>query len=147
MFQQINSELLFPQLSEIIFCDSDTVWLRDPYDLWQEFNKMTPENLWALAQEYAITYRTETWAPSWGKIFNQSRESWGLNSGIILFNLTRMRNFSWSTVSTEIVKEAKISMGLPDQNYFNLMTARNRNLLYVRTWLEFTNNWKCQMEI
>ncbi|KAK7070525.1 Glucoside xylosyltransferase 1 [Halocaridina rubra] len=74
-------------LDSVIFVDTDMLFLRPPEALWQIFKNFTEEQITGMVPSYYL-YKKSSFKrkfPTYGKT--------GLNGGLMLMNLTRMRNF------------------------------------------------------
>ncbi|CAL4164409.1 unnamed protein product, partial [Meganyctiphanes norvegica] len=112
---------IFPELDAAIYLDTDMIFLRSPEDLWNEFSHfndmqiaaMGPSNHWKTINQYKIPY----YPPG------------GINSGLILMNMTRMRQIylgipgadpGWSSAMTKISVNYKNRLILFDNDIFNI---------------------------
>ena len=86
-------------IKKVLIADFDTLFLRDPCKLvFDEFEKFSATALFGLAPEYSVWYVSKQPShafkiPVPTKEFPQFE---GLNAGIILANLERMRAYMWS---------------------------------------------------
>lgn len=90
-----TQRLFFPQLLDasirrVIYTDTDVVWLQDMGDLWQKFSQFNETTVAAVAPEGER-------APGWYDRFGRHPyyKPLGVNSGVMLMDLERMRAFGW----------------------------------------------------
>jgi len=86
---------VLPQLDSIIYLDTDILFASSPRDLWNLFRNFSAENELALDQRYldedkVNPFNTEK-VRALDKVLGLHSEL-NFNSGVSLFNLTRMRN-------------------------------------------------------
>ncbi|XP_012173005.1 glucoside xylosyltransferase 1 isoform X2 [Bombus affinis] len=78
-------------IDAVLYVDTDTLFLAPPEKIWDEFKKMNSSQLAALSPEHEDPntgwYNRFAKHPYYGKL--------GVNSGVMLMNLTRMREFRW----------------------------------------------------
>jgi UDP-xylose:glucoside alpha-1,3-xylosyltransferase len=91
-------------------------------NLWDYFNKMDSEQMIGIVEEapYNWFYRNyKNLQPLIGK--------YGANAGILLMNLTRMREFGWSTQVMKIHNEYNVNQKkyFADQGLINIILVSN----------------------
>ncbi|KAK7070526.1 Glucoside xylosyltransferase 1 [Halocaridina rubra] len=117
---------VFQDLDSVIFVDTDMLFLRPPETLWQLFKNFTEEQIAGMVPSYYL-YKKPTFKrrfPTFGKS--------GLNGGLMLMNLTRMRNFpkGWlASIKESLDKYQKLFI-LADQDILvNVFSEDNSKYL------------------
>nr|CAG4646396.1 EOG090X097L [Macrothrix elegans] len=99
LFKLCASQRLFipsvlKEVDSVLYVDTDTVFLAPPSAVWEHFSHFNSSQMAALSPEHedrAIGwYNRFARHPYYGDL--------GVNSGVMLMNLTRMRMFSWENV-------------------------------------------------
>ncbi|XP_034943589.1 glucoside xylosyltransferase 1 [Chelonus insularis] len=113
----------------ILYVDTDTLFLAPPEIIWDEFKKMNSTQLAALSPEHEDPntgwYNRFAKHPYYGKL--------GVNSGVMLMNLTRMREFRWTDYVIPIHKEYKLNITWGDQDIINIIFHYHPERLYIYT--------------
>ena len=111
----------------ILYVDTDTLFLAPPEEVWDKFNEMNSTQLAALSPEHEDTntgwYNRFAKHPYYGKL--------GVNSGVMLMNLTRMREFRWTDYVVPIHKEYRLKITWGDQDIINIIFHFHPERLYV----------------
>ncbi|XP_043492136.1 uncharacterized protein LOC122517681 [Polistes fuscatus] len=111
----------------VLYMDTDTLFLAPPEKIWDEFKKMNSSQLAALSPEHEDPntgwYNRFAKHPYYGKL--------GVNSGVMLMNLTRMREFRWTNYVVPIHKEYKLKITWGDQDIINIIFHYHPEKLYV----------------
>ncbi|CAK9827062.1 Glucoside xylosyltransferase 1 [Anthophora retusa] len=111
----------------VLYVDTDTLFLAPPEKVWDEFKKMNFVQLAALSPEHEDPntgwYNRFAKHPYYGKL--------GVNSGVMLMNLTRMREFRWIEYVIPIHKEYKLKITWGDQDIINIIFHYHPEKLYV----------------
>ncbi|KAL7302747.1 hypothetical protein TKK_0004794 [Trichogramma kaykai] len=101
----------------VLYVDTDTLFLTPPEVIWDEFKKMNSTQLAALSPEHEEPntgwYNRFAKHPYYGKL--------GLNSGVMLMNLTRMREFKWTEYVIPIHKQYRLKIIWGDQDIINII--------------------------
>ncbi|XP_047738780.1 glucoside xylosyltransferase 2-like [Hyalella azteca] len=128
LFRPCASQRLFllrllPEESAVLYMDSDVIFLRPPEELWQIFNEFD-EKQFAAAAVYVAGYH---YLP---KDVRYSDD--GFNSGLMLYNLTRMRQFpaGWEDQVINITAEYRSIFKLGDQDILNIFFGKFRSHFY-----------------
>ncbi|RZC42736.1 glucoside xylosyltransferase 2, partial [Asbolus verrucosus] len=83
---------ILKEVDSVLYVDTDTLFLTPVETIWNYFHKMNSSQMAALAPEHEDPnvgwYNRFARHPYYGKL--------GVNSGVMLMNLTRMRVFQWS---------------------------------------------------
>lgn len=111
----------------VLYVDTDTLFLAPPERIWDEFKRMNASQLAALSPEHEDPntgwYNRFAKHPYYGKL--------GVNSGVMLMNLTRMREFRWTDHVIPIHKEYKLKITWGDQDIINIIFHYHPEKLYV----------------
>lgn len=113
---------LVPDLDAGIFLDNDVLLLRDPAVLWDRFNLFSPFTAMAVAPveaHYSVNLAHPI--PYYGL------PGLGLNAGVALMNLTRLRELpggGFTEISRYIWEKYREKLTLADQDVLNLVGAQ-----------------------
>jgi len=137
-------KVLPKNVTKIIFSDTDTIWVRDIYELWKVFDTMNPEQLYGMAIEWSFWY----WVRFPNLRFSQDATGLpaprcGLNAGLhllpprieftnsakyfrppglLLLHVERMRAWNW-TENWRVQVTEQLTMG--DQDVYNGIANQN----------------------
>ncbi|KAF2363820.1 Glycosyl transferase family 8 [Trinorchestia longiramus] len=126
--QRLFLEQLLPNEDAILYIDTDVIFMRSPGDAWDLFEKFDDKQMIAAAgPSFVFAKRKDD--PDLHKLFEFDGR--GFNAGVLLFNLTRIRNSAqvWETqilVSSKLVYFEQIS----DQDILNFMCNQYSNYYY-----------------
>ncbi|XP_074030303.1 glucoside xylosyltransferase 1 [Leptinotarsa decemlineata] len=132
LFKPCAAQRLFlPNLLEnvdsILYMDTDTLFLTPVETIWEHFSKFNSSQMAALAPEHEDPnvgwYNRFAKHPYYGKL--------GVNSGVMLMNLTRMRAFRWKEYVVPIYKKYKLKITWGDQDIINIIFHYHPDKLYV----------------
>ncbi|XP_045473386.1 glucoside xylosyltransferase 1 [Harmonia axyridis] len=132
LFKLCASQRLFlPELlkdvDSLLYMDTDTLFLTPVEDVWDHFYKMNSSQMAALAPEHeepnVAWYNRFAKHPYYGKL--------GVNSGVMLMNLTKMRAFRWSEYVVPIYKKFKLKITWGDQDIINIIFHYHPGKLYI----------------
>ncbi|KAF4524932.1 hypothetical protein B566_EDAN013894 [Ephemera danica] len=132
LFKPCASQRLFlpavlPEVDSLLYVDTDTMFLTPLEDVWQHLAKMNATQMAALSPEH------EDRATGWYNRF--ARHPYygplGVNSGVMLMNLTRMRNFGWLEYVLPIYQEYKLKITWGDQDIINILFHFHPDKLYI----------------
>ncbi|KAA0192800.1 hypothetical protein HAZT_HAZT010865 [Hyalella azteca] len=122
LFRPCSSQRLFllrllPEESAVLYMDSDVIFLRPPEELWQIFNEFD-ERQFAAA---ALDKRDYNYIPKEVRMTDM-----GFNAGLILMNLTRMRQFpgGWEDQVLNITATYSDHFQFGDQDILNIFFAK-----------------------
>uniref|UniRef100_A0A0A9XB39 UDP-D-xylose:beta-D-glucoside alpha-1,3-D-xylosyltransferase n=1 Tax=Lygus hesperus TaxID=30085 RepID=A0A0A9XB39_LYGHE len=125
--QRLFLPSLLTNIDSVLYVDTDVLFLSPPESVWKYFDSMNSTQLAALAPEHEDPntgwYNRFARHPFYGKL--------GLNSGVMLMNLTRMRQFQWEKYLVPIYKEYKLKMTWGDQDIINIIFNFHPERLYV----------------
>lgn len=137
LFKPCASQRLFlpsvlSRVDSVLYMDTDCIVLRPVEDIWQHFARFDSKQLAAMAPESEVEtlgwYNRFARHPYYGKL--------GVNSGVMLMNLTRMREFRWKEKIIPIYRQYRVEITWGDQDILNVLFHNHPDLLYV-----FTCNW------
>lgn len=91
LFPHMSLQLILKDIDSIVYVDSDILFLQPIDHLWAFLSKFTPSQLAAMAPEHEepriAWYSRFARHPFYGRT--------GVNSGVMLMNMTRMRSVSF----------------------------------------------------
>jgi UDP-xylose:glucoside alpha-1,3-xylosyltransferase len=121
LFHPCASQRLFladalPHVRQIIYVDTDTIFLHPVAQLWTHFNAFSDENLSGLVREaeaedqggYRV-FATHPYPPPAG-----------LNSGVFLMHLDRLRRIPWMCMMSRILEVYAKDIKYGDQDILNI---------------------------
>uniref|UniRef100_A0AAF5PGR8 Glycosyltransferase-like protein LARGE2 n=1 Tax=Wuchereria bancrofti TaxID=6293 RepID=A0AAF5PGR8_WUCBA len=126
----ILNDILPADVDKVITLDTDALIMDDIAQLWSFFSKMTSLQAIGLVENlsnwYLINRNTSqriVW-PAWGR---------GFNSGVMLLDLTKLRNISWSYIWKEIASKNVKDYGpveLADQDVINAVINHHQWIVH-----------------
>lgn len=118
---------LLTHLDSIIYLDSDTLFLSSPTEVWSYFDRFNASQIAAMAPEH------EDQSVGWYNRFSRHPfyPPLGVNSGVMLMNLTRMRAFNWTARILPIFAEYKMKLVWGDQDIINILFSFHPEKLFV----------------
>ncbi|KAJ2953346.1 hypothetical protein O0L34_g936 [Tuta absoluta] len=127
LFKKCSSQRLFipeliTHLDALIYVDTDTLFLGPADELWGYFSKFNSSQLSAMALEHENP--NLSWYPRFAK---HPFYGTGLNSGVMLMNLTRLRQFGWADYITPIMLKWKLHIPWGDQDILNIIFAHHES--------------------
>ncbi|XP_032521089.2 glucoside xylosyltransferase 1 [Danaus plexippus] len=120
---------LITHIDSMMYVDTDTLFLGPADRLWEVFYKMNRTQISAMALE--DDNPNISWYPRFAK--HPFYGKYGLNSGVMLMNLTRMRDFGWVDYVTPIMLKWKLYIPWGDQDIINIIFHYHENAVYVMT--------------
>ncbi|XP_039271125.2 glucoside xylosyltransferase 1-like [Styela clava] len=129
--------VLSEDIDSVIFVDTDVIFLSDVFQLWSVFAEFNSTQLSAMCIEYEDEkmgwYNRLGRTPYYGKT--------GLNAGIILMNLTRMRKakfrndfkhslMTWKDMLQPLYDKYQYSLTWGEQDLLNIIFHYNSDMLY-----------------
>lgn len=104
-------------VDSIIYVDTDILFLSPVENIWQYFYKMNENQIAGMAKE------NEDFATGWYNRFARHPfvEPLGVNSGVMLMNLTRMRNYNWDQYLEPIYDKYRLNIVWGDQDIINIL--------------------------
>lgn len=108
---------ILPHIDSVLYVDTDTLFLTGLEVIWDHFYKMNSTQMAALAPEHEDPnigwYNRFARHPYYGPL--------GVNSGVMLMNLTKMRDFKWTDYVVPIYKKYKLNITWGDQDIINII--------------------------
>ncbi|EFA10174.2 glucoside xylosyltransferase 2 [Tribolium castaneum] len=118
---------ILKDVDSLLYMDTDTLFLTPVENIWSYFHKMNSSQMAALAPEHEDPnvgwYNRFAKHPFYGKL--------GVNSGVMLMNLTRMRAFQWSEYVVPIYRKYKLKITWGDQDIINIIFHYHPGKLYL----------------
>jgi UDP-xylose:glucoside alpha-1,3-xylosyltransferase len=121
--------LFFPNMltdvDALLYIDADTLFVSPPIELYRMFNNFTEHQIAGLApeaMENSSCYSKNAKIPFYGKF--------GLNSGVKLMNLTRMRSLKYQEKLLEFFWKYKKDLRYFDQDIMNIYFHDNPEQLF-----------------
>ncbi|XP_046742097.1 glucoside xylosyltransferase 1 isoform X2 [Diprion similis] len=125
--QRLFLPTMLIDIDAVLYVDTDTLFLAPPEVIWDEFKKMNSSQLAGLSPEHEDPntgwYNRFAKHPYYGKL--------GVNSGVMLMNLTRMREFRWMDYVIPIHKEYRLKITWGDQDIINIIFYYHPERLYI----------------
>lgn len=132
LFKPCASQRLFlpsvlNQEDAVLYVDADVIFLTPLDKVWSFFQEMNSSQLAAMTPEH------EDYAIGWYNRFAQHPyyHPLGVNSGVMLMNLTRMRHFEWEKYLAPIYKKYKLKITWGDQDILNVLFHDHPDKLFV----------------
>lgn len=122
LFKPCASQRLFlpsilNDIDSLLYMDTDTLFLNPPSEIWNSFREFNSSQLAGLVVEHEDKnvgwYNRFARHPFYGEM--------GLNSGVMLMNLTRMREFEWEKKIFPIYEKFKNKITYGDQDLINIL--------------------------
>ncbi|XP_039256581.2 xylosyl- and glucuronyltransferase LARGE2-like [Styela clava] len=129
-FKKLMMDQILLKLRRVIFYDSDIVLTADIYKLWKEFDNFDYRQAIGMGYETQYWYKTAD-----GGKFDGAWQAidWGFNTGMILYDLERLRRMNWTSMwNREARKELKVEgyALLAEQDVFNVLFVHHPEILY-----------------
>ncbi|XP_030035726.2 glucoside xylosyltransferase 1 isoform X2 [Manduca sexta] len=125
--QRLFIPKLLPHIDSMIYVDTDTLFLGPVEELWHHFSLFNNSQMSGMALE--DDNPNISWYPRFAK--HPFYGKYGLNSGVMLMNLTRMRNFGWVDYVTPIMLRWKLNIPWGDQDIINIIFHYHERTVYV----------------
>lgn len=110
-------QTLLSHIDSVLYLDTDTLFLSSASDIWKLFQTFNESQIVGLSPEHEDKnvgwYNRFARHPFYGEL--------GVNSGVMLMNLTRMRQFGWEEKIFPIYKEYKLKIIWGDQDLINIL--------------------------
>ncbi|XP_066258133.1 glucoside xylosyltransferase 2 [Euwallacea similis] len=118
---------ILPDVDSLLYMDTDSLFLTPVESVWAYFQKFNRSQMAALAFEHEDPnvgwYNRFAKHPYYGNL--------GVNSGVMLMNLTRMRIFKWTEYVVPIYKKFKLHITWGDQDIINIIFHYHPGKLYI----------------
>ncbi|KAK9732280.1 Glycosyl transferase family 8 [Popillia japonica] len=125
--QRLFLPSVLSDIDSVLYVDTDTLFLSPVETVWDHFDLMNSSQIAALAPEHEDPnvgwYNRFARHPYYGKL--------GVNSGVMLMNLTRMRAFEWVDYVIPIYKRYKLKITWGDQDIINIIFHFHPDKLYI----------------
>ncbi|KAK8722692.1 hypothetical protein OTU49_012171, partial [Cherax quadricarinatus] len=122
--QRLFMPLLLKDVDALVYVDTDVVFLAPLEELWRHFYAMNASHMAAEHEDLATGwYNRFAKHPYYGRL--------GVNSGVMLMNLTRLRKFGWEEYVVPIYKHYKQAITWGDQDIINIIFHYHPDKLYV----------------
>jgi lipopolysaccharide biosynthesis glycosyltransferase len=132
------AKLVYAQALEgverVIALDTDLVLTRDLGTLWAHFASFRPQHLMAVAPQQSGWYLHEMEDSRGGEHLVWPARGRGLNSGVMLLHLARMRSQGWDALWPPLTQAQLRIAGkttLADQDVFNLVHVHRPEVVYI----------------
>jgi len=116
-------------IDSVLYLDTDVLMLRPVEDIWNHFKHFDSSQLASMTPEGEES--SLSWYPRFARHPFAGKN--GMNSGVMLMNLTRMRAFGWTEKIIEAYHKYKLSITWGDQDLLNIVFHHHPGLLYVYT--------------
>ncbi|XP_065308923.1 glucoside xylosyltransferase 2-like isoform X2 [Dermacentor albipictus] len=125
--QRLFLPSLLPDVDAVIYVDADVLFVSPIEMLWQHFASMNTSHLAAMAPE------GEDYANNWYRNFSKHPfyQPLGVNSGVMLMNLTRMRKFGLEEHMRPLQQIYGEHIPWGDQDLLNIFFGTNPERLLV----------------
>ncbi len=127
--QRLFLPKLLGDVDALIYVDTDVLFMRPLDDIWEYFSLFNSTQLAALSPEHEPKGSRAGWYnrfarhPFYGEL--------GLNSGVMLMNLTRMREVGWVDKMVEYYQEYNLKITWGDQDLINIFFHYYPERVYV----------------
>ena len=118
---------LLPSIDSVIYVDIDVLFLRPPEDLWKYFEDFSSSHIAGLVPECDRNQK-DCWYRNHAK--HPYVKPDGVNTGVMLMNLTRMRSIKWEEELVSIYMNYKSNLVFGDQDILNVYFQKHSNYLY-----------------
>ncbi|XP_012874175.1 PREDICTED: glucoside xylosyltransferase 1 [Dipodomys ordii] len=138
LHDSFKERLILKEVDSLLYVDTDILFLRPVDDIWSLLKKFNSTQIAAMAPEHEEPrigwYNRFARHPYYGKT--------GVNSGVMLMNMTRMRRkyfkndmttvrLQWGDILMPLLKKYKLNITWGDQDLLNIMFFHNPESLFV----------------
>ncbi|MBZ3877660.1 Glucoside xylosyltransferase 1 [Sciurus carolinensis] len=138
LWRKLKVKLILKEVDSLLYVDTDILFLRAVDDIWSLLKKFNSTQIAAMAPEHEEPrigwYNRFARHPYYGKT--------GVNSGVMLMNMTRMRRkyfkndmttvqLKWGDILMPLLKKYKLNITWGDQDLLNIMFFHNPESLFV----------------
>jgi len=116
---------LLPNIRKIIYVDTDVLFQDSPHNLWTHFQHMNRSQIMAIAANQA-----QKSLSSYDNDVRFPHPPGGLNTGVMLLNLERMRRIGYKEIILKVIKHFKNHFAIPDQDPKVILSGLFPKLLY-----------------
>ncbi|KAM6926168.1 glucoside xylosyltransferase 1 [Lycodopsis pacificus] len=136
--QRLFLPLILKEVDSLLYVDTDIIFLQPVEDIWALLSQFNSSHLAAMAPEHEEPrigwYNRFARHPYYGKT--------GINSGVMLMNMTRLREKSfkndmttvalkWEEILMPLYQKYKLNITWGDQDLLNIIFHHNPESLYV----------------
>ncbi|KAF6032428.1 GXYLT1 [Bugula neritina] len=125
--QRLFMPIILKNVDSLLYIDTDILLMRPVQDIWAHFAKFNSSQLAAVAPEHespnAGWYNRFARHPYFGKL--------GINSGVMLMNLTRIRQFPWLQHIDEYFDTYRYNISWGDQDLLNILFHHYPEFVYI----------------
>lgn len=125
--QRLFIPMLLQDVDALLYIDTDVLFLRPVEEIWSFFYHFNASHLAAAAPEHespsAGWYNRFARHPYYGSL--------GINSGVMLMNLTRIRQFQWLEHIDRYYQTYRYNITWGDQDLLNILFHFYPEMLYV----------------
>ncbi|XP_028163603.1 glucoside xylosyltransferase 1 [Ostrinia furnacalis] len=125
--QRLFIPKLLTHIDAMIYVDTDTLFLGPADEIWHFFSQFNSSQISAMTLE--DDNPNISWYPRFAK--HPFYGKYGLNSGLMLMNLTRMRTFGWVDYVTPIMLKWKLYIPWGDQDIINIIFHYHESAVLV----------------
>ncbi|KAL3198241.1 hypothetical protein MRX96_044480 [Rhipicephalus microplus] len=136
--QRLFLPSMLPDVDAVLYADTDVVFVHPIEDFWRMFYAM---NEWQMAGMAPGTEHLKNNCYLREKIRRPYVPPLGLNSGLMMMNLTRMRAFNLEDHMTRLLEEFQERIVYGDQDLLNIFFTR-----YPQGIFTFTCRWNYRAE-
>ena len=122
---------LLPTTDSVIYIDTDILFLKPPEDLWNQFNNFNKRQVVGLAQECGKGQEFCWYSKGPKRARHPYVHPYGVNSGVMLMNLTRLRRLNWEKELMSIYKNNRLLLRYGDQDILNIFFNAHPKFLYT----------------
>lgn len=127
LHSSLQNQSLLTNVDSLLYVDTDVLFLSPLEKIWSHFSRFNSSQVIAMAPDNEVRhtawYNRFAKHPYYGEL--------GVNSGVILMNLTRIRASTWLTSIIKYHKESKLKMTYGDQDLMNIYFHFHPNELYI----------------
>ncbi|XP_067653521.1 glucoside xylosyltransferase 1-like [Haliotis asinina] len=124
--QRLFIPYIIPNVTKLIYVDTDVIFLSPMENLWGQFNHFSKSHIAALIPEHEdpsyAWYNRVAKTPYYGKL--------GLNSGVMLMDLVRLREHHWLEKMMNYFRKYLPKLMLGDQDLINIFFHFEPEKLY-----------------
>lgn len=118
---------MLSHLDSVLYVDTDILFISPITDIWNKFKLFNATQIAALVPEHEDKnvgwYNRFARHPFYGPL--------GINSGVMMMNLTRLREFEWEEKIMPLYKEYKMKLTWGDQDLINILFYFHPDKLFV----------------
>ncbi|CAN8007750.1 unnamed protein product [Ixodes pacificus] len=127
-YQRMFLPSVLPKEDAVLYVDSDIMFLHPVEDLWKYFGEMNDQQLTFMVSDVedpslSLYFHRQRKMPRYGR--------YGLNSGVMLMNLTRMREFGLEARLVGLADEYRNDLEYRDQDLFNIVLHDHPDRVFV----------------